>query len=172
MAPIRVAIALGSNLGDRHQHLVWASEQLAARLSNFRLSSFHETAPVGVPSPQPPYLNAAAVGETQEPARDLLAWLLGLEADRGRQRGTPLAARTLDLDLVLYGLAIVDEPGLHLPHPRFRARRFVLAPLAEVGADLVDPVTGLSVGQLLERLDKEGVGSGLARSQTRPPTTG
>jgi len=152
MAPVRVAIALGSNLGDRQQHLRWAGDQMAARLSSFRFSSVHETAPVGVPDQQPAYLNAAAVGETHEPARDVLAWLLGLEAARGRRRETPLAARTLDLDLVLYGLTIVDEPGLRLPHPRFRARRFVLAPLAEVGADLIDPVTGLSVSQLLERL--------------------
>lgn len=153
-AAVPVAIALGSNLGDRRQHLEWAAERLATRLSSLKVSSFHETDPVDVPDVQPPYLNAAVVGETAIQVRELLDWLLTLERERGRRRDAPKAARTLDLDLVLYGQTVAAEPGLTVPHPRFRERRFVLAPLAEVGADLLDPVTGLSVGQLLDRLDE------------------
>ena len=74
------------------------------------------------------------------------------KAERQRERPYVNAPRTLDLDLVLYGDQVLEEPGLIVPHPRFRERRFVLAPLAEVAPDLVDPVTGLTVGALLRRL--------------------
>jgi 2-amino-4-hydroxy-6-hydroxymethyldihydropteridine diphosphokinase len=78
----------------------------------------------------------------------LLEALLSLEQAHGRIRTTPNAPRTLDLDLILYGDAVLDEPGLVVPHPRFRERLFVLEPLAEIANDLVDPATGLSVGEL------------------------
>ena len=92
------------------------------------------------------------VGTCQLPARTLLEHLLALERDQGRTRAFPNAARTLDLDLILYGSLVCDEPGLVVPHPRFRERRFVLAPLAEVAGDWVDPVTGLTISALLRRL--------------------
>jgi 2-amino-4-hydroxy-6-hydroxymethyldihydropteridine diphosphokinase len=85
-------------------------------------------------------------------ARALLDALLGIEREFGRERPFHGAPRTLDLDLVLFGEAIIDEPGLHVPHPRFRSRFFVLGPLAEVAPELRDPVTGLSVGELLRNL--------------------
>jgi len=144
-----VAIALGSNLGDRAAHLNWAVTALAPHVVDAHISSFFETAPVGVPDAQPPYLNAAMVGKTSASPDELLAILLQLETARGRRRTEHLAARTLDLDLVLYGAAVINRPGLVVPHPRFRERLFVLEPLAEVGGDLVDPVTGQSVGALL-----------------------
>jgi 2-amino-4-hydroxy-6-hydroxymethyldihydropteridine diphosphokinase len=143
-----VAIALGSNLGNREQYLRDAVEALRAFVANLRVSSFHETAPVGV-GEQPQFLNAAAVGTTTLPAPALLSRLLETEQRFGRERPYHGAARTLDLDLILYGSAIIEEPGLIVPHPRFRERRFVLAPLAEVAGDWIDPVSGLTISRLL-----------------------
>jgi 2-amino-4-hydroxy-6-hydroxymethyldihydropteridine diphosphokinase len=146
--PVRVAIALGSNLGDREDTLTAAAAQLAALLDRFTLSSRHDTAPVGVPDPQPRYLNAAGVGFTRLGPRELLARLHDIERAFGRERSVPNASRTLDLDVVLYGDLVVNEPGLAIPHPRFRERAFVLAPLAEVAPDMIDPVTGRTVRDL------------------------
>ena len=149
---VLVAIALGSNLGDRRAHLSWAFDRLRQHLTDFRTSSILETDPVDVPDPQPPYLNAAVTGRTNLDAPELVELLLTLERERGRTRLTPRAARTLDLDLILYGDRIVDAPGVAVPHPRFRDRRFVLQPLAESAPDLRDPVTGRTVGKLLADL--------------------
>jgi 2-amino-4-hydroxy-6-hydroxymethyldihydropteridine diphosphokinase len=148
----RVAIALGSNLGNREGYLQAAITALAPSIHQLRASTFHDTAPVGV-GPQPIFLNAAAVGETSLSARALLDTLLAVERDLGRERPFPGAPRTLDLDLILYGDAIVDEaPSLIVPHPRFRERRFVLEPLSEIAPDWRDPVTGRTVEELLRLL--------------------
>jgi 2-amino-4-hydroxy-6-hydroxymethyldihydropteridine diphosphokinase len=145
----RVAIALGSNLGDRRGHLDYAASRLGSILRNIRVSTFVDTEPVDVAGRQPLFLNAAAIGETALSAHELLEALLEIERERGRERPMPGAARTLDLDLVLFGNQIVNEPALVVPHPRFRSRRFVLEPLAEIAPDMVDPVTGKAVGELL-----------------------
>ncbi|MGH9346361.1 MAG: 2-amino-4-hydroxy-6-hydroxymethyldihydropteridine diphosphokinase [Vicinamibacterales bacterium] len=150
---IDVAIALGSNLGDRERHLRDAAAQMAALVADLRLSTFHETEPVGV-GVQPAFLNAAAVGKTRLSAGALLAALLGIERALGRERPFPGAPRTLDLDLILYDGLVVEEPSLTVPHPRFRERRFVLAPLAELAPGWVDPVTGRTVGALLDALGR------------------
>jgi 2-amino-4-hydroxy-6-hydroxymethyldihydropteridine diphosphokinase len=147
----RVAIALGSNLGDREQHLRDAIASLAPIVHNLRVSTFHDTAPVGV-GPQPMFLNAAAVGETDLTSDALLGQMLRIEASLGRERPYAGAPRTVDLDLILYDGEIQNRPELTLPHPRFRERRFVLAPLAEIAPDWRDPVTGRSVQELLESL--------------------
>lgn len=145
-----MAIALGSNLGDREAHLTFAAGRLATRLSNLRHSSWFNTAPVGV-GEQPCYLNGVVVGDAPMAARALLDWLLEIEREAGRQRPAPGAARTLDLDLILYGNERLNEPGLVVPHPRFRERLFVLEPLAELQPDWVDPVSGEAVSALLQR---------------------
>ena len=146
--PVRVAIAFGSNLGDRERTLMAAAAQVAEFLDRFTLSSRHDTAPVGVPGPQPRYLNAAGTGLTRLGPRELLTRLQAIEHSFGRERSIQNAARTLDLDLILYGNLVLDEPGLTVPHPRFRQRRFVLAPMAEVAPDMIDPVTGRTVRDL------------------------
>jgi 2-amino-4-hydroxy-6-hydroxymethyldihydropteridine diphosphokinase len=143
----RVAVALGSNLGDREQTLRDAVAALGAHIRDLRVSTFHDTAPVGI-TEQPRFLNAAAVGVTALSPREFLDVLLDIERRFGRVRSIPNAARTLDLDLILYGDVIAHEPGLILPHPRFRTRLFVLAPLAEIAPDWRDPVSGLSVAEL------------------------
>ena len=144
-----VAIALGSNLGDRQAHLDFAIGELRRLIQPLRTSTFIETDPVDVPDVQSAFLNGVAVGQTTLAPGDLLEALLGIERMRGRQRPHRHAARTLDLDLILYGDWVVNEPGLAVPHPRFRERRFVLAPLAEVAGEWVDPVTGQTVSALL-----------------------
>jgi 2-amino-4-hydroxy-6-hydroxymethyldihydropteridine diphosphokinase len=149
-APL-VAVALGSNLGDRVGHLDHAVHRLQTILRSLKVSRYMETAPAGASGPQPLYLNAAAVGASLLSPRDLLDALLGIERERGRERPYANAPRTLDLDLILYGSEMIDEPGLVVPHPRFRERRFVLEPLAEVAPDLVDPATHLTIKGLLER---------------------
>jgi 2-amino-4-hydroxy-6-hydroxymethyldihydropteridine diphosphokinase len=148
----RVALALGSNLGDRHALLESAVARLRAILSNIQISAIFETEPVGVRGPQYPFLNAALVGEFDGTARALLAELLRIERDHGRERPHPGASRTLDLDLIFFGDERVETPDLVVPHPRFRERRFVLEPLADVAPDWRDPVTGLTVRELLARL--------------------
>jgi 2-amino-4-hydroxy-6-hydroxymethyldihydropteridine diphosphokinase len=148
----RVAVGLGSNLGDRRAHLDFAVSRLRTLLTNPVISSYYETVPVDAGGPQPMFLNAAAVGGAVIGAQQLLAALLEIEHERGRQRTGINAARTLDCDLILYGGSIIEKPGLLVPHPRFRERRFVLEPLADIAPDLVDPVTGLTVRELLERL--------------------
>ena len=146
--PVRVAIALGSNLGDRRAHLDYAIAALSPDLTNVRVSSFHETTPVDVGAEHGTYFNAALVGETLLPPRDLLDRLLQIEQERGRTRPYAMAPRTLDLDLILYDREIIREDDLRVPHPRFRDRAFVLIPLAEIAGEMVDPVTGRTIRSL------------------------
>jgi len=143
---------MGSNLGDRRGHLVFAVARLAEHFQRLRVSLTIDTKPVGVAGEQPDFLNAVAVGETPLTARQLLARLLAIEAERGRERPFPGAARTLDLDLILFGDQIINESDLIVPHPRFRERRFVLEPLSQIAPEMVDPVTGQTMEQLLEAI--------------------
>jgi 2-amino-4-hydroxy-6-hydroxymethyldihydropteridine diphosphokinase len=149
-ARTRVAIALGSNLGDRRGHLRWALRHLRRVLDDLIVSPFEDTSPVDVAGDQPRYLNAVVVGLTTLPAAELLEHLLGLERQRGRvrRRARPKAPRRLDLDLILYGSHTVETPDLTVPHPRFRERAFVLGPLAALTPRWRDPVTGKTLAAL------------------------
>lgn len=148
---VRAAVALGSNLGDREAALRAAAAELGRHLDGLAVSDFIDTQPEGV-GEQPAFLNAAAVGGWAEGPRALLDLLLEIEQRAGRERPYWGAPRILDLDLILFGQAVIDEPGLMVPHPRFRQRRFVLAPLCQIAPELVDPVTGRTVAELYRGL--------------------
>jgi 2-amino-4-hydroxy-6-hydroxymethyldihydropteridine diphosphokinase len=152
---VRVAIALGSNLGDREANLAFGLSALPGFITNLRQSRWHDTAPVGVSADQPRYLNGVVIGETALTPRELLERLLAIEDAAGRTRPGPMAPRTLDLDLILYGDKQIEEPGLLVPHPRFRERLFVLEPLAEVAPEWIDPATGSRINDLLSALLRE-----------------
>jgi 2-amino-4-hydroxy-6-hydroxymethyldihydropteridine diphosphokinase len=153
---LRVAIALGSNLGDRQAALDFAIDQLTRLISNLTISRFIETDPEGEGlQDQPQYLNAVAVGDTSMTAREMLDHLLAIEQSYGRERPYPGAPRTLDLDLILLGDTVERTPGLEVPHPRFRERLFVLRPLAEIAPGMVDPLTGLEISKLLREVLKD-----------------
>ena len=156
----RVAVALGSNQGNREGHLRYAVTRLRSLLGNLSVSTFIETEPQDV-EPQRAFLNAAVVGLSQAQPGDLLRHLLTVERERRRERPFPRAPRTLDLDLILVGDLIVSTPGIQVPHPRFRERVFVLQPLAEIAPDVVDPVSGLTVSALLAKAGG-GLASGLS----------
>jgi 3-oxoacyl-[acyl-carrier protein] reductase len=147
-------LALGSNLGDRRANLQEALRLLAERpgVVVTRVSSFFETAPVGGPPGQGNYLNAAAEVQTDLPPRQLLDWLLDVERRLGRVRQERYGPRTVDLDLLLYGDQVLDEPGLLVPHPRLHERRFVLEPLAEIAPRAVHPRFRSTVRELLDKL--------------------
>ena len=151
---VRAYVALGSNLGDREQTLHDALDALAAEpgIAVVGVSLLRDTEPVGL-ADQPRFLNGAAALETDLDARELLDTLLAVEQRFGRRRDDVPAQgpRTLDLDLLLYGGARLDEPGLRLPHPRLHERRFVLEPLADLDPELEVPGRG-RVSELLTRL--------------------
>jgi len=149
-------VALGSNLGDRRAHLEAAFTALAA-LPHTRLvarSAIFETPPFGPPGQQN-YYNAAAALETALSPLALLDALLAIEQARGRVRRERWGPRTLDLDLLLHGDAVVQEPRLTLPHPAMLERAFVLAPLNDIAAEHI--IAGRSVSRHLSTLDQSGI---------------
>ncbi|MGE3840891.1 MAG: 2-amino-4-hydroxy-6-hydroxymethyldihydropteridine diphosphokinase [Vicinamibacterales bacterium] len=153
-----VAVALGSNLGDRAAHLTVAVERLSLLLHDLRVSRFYETQPWGV-GDQPNFLNAALAGTTSLTAHSLLDVLQRIERDCGRERPFPNSPRTLDLDIILFGNEVIGTDRLQVPHPRFRERRFVLEPLHDVAPLARDPQTGLTVRALWEALQCELAGA-------------
>jgi 2-amino-4-hydroxy-6-hydroxymethyldihydropteridine diphosphokinase len=137
---VRAAVALGSNIDDPESHVKRAFDEIAA-LPRTRLlarSKLHRTKPVGYLD-QPDFVNAMALVETALAPRALLDGLLAIEQRHGRKREIPNGPRTLDLDIVLYGEQVIDEPGLTIPHPRAHEREFVMQPLREVWPDVVWP---------------------------------
>jgi 2-amino-4-hydroxy-6-hydroxymethyldihydropteridine diphosphokinase len=136
----RAYIGLGANLGDREATMRRAIELLGDGV--VAVSSFRETDPVGYED-QPRFLNAAVALETELSPRELLDRLLAVERELGRTRDGPrYGPRTIDLDLLLYGEAVVEEQGLRVPHPRLAERRFALEPLAELDPGLTIPGAG------------------------------
>ena len=154
-------IALGSNLGDRAANIRQALAVLGRRaeIKILRTSSLIETAPVGGPTGQGPFLNAAAVLDTRLGPEEVLSVLLALEQDLGRVRGEHWGPRTIDLDLLLYEHVVHTSDRLTIPHPRMAERLFVLEPAAEIAADMVHPVLGLTVRQMRDRLAAANRGS-------------
>jgi len=146
LAPIRAYVGLGANLDDPRRHVLAAFDALDV-LPGTRVvarSSLYRTAPVGY-ADQPEFVNAVAAVETTLSARELLLALLAVERSEGRVRSFRNAPRTLDLDLLVYGDLILDEDGLHVPHPRMHERAFVMVPLAEIAPDLHVPGRGRAV---------------------------
>jgi 2-amino-4-hydroxy-6-hydroxymethyldihydropteridine diphosphokinase len=140
----RAYVGLGANLGDREAAIRRALELLGAdaEIEIVALSTLRETDPVGYLD-QPRFLNGVAALETELPPRELLDRLLAVERALGRTRAGPRwGPRTIDLDLLVHGADLVDEPGLRVPHPRLAERRFALEPLAELDPDLVVPGAG------------------------------
>jgi len=148
---MRAYVAVGTNLGDRWANLVRAGRALRAvpRTAVVAASRVFDTAPVG--PPQGRYLNAVLALETGLTPAQLLGALQAVEAGALRRRDVRWGARTLDLDLLLHGEAVVVTPGLVLPHPGLAARRFVLAPLADLAPELEIPGAGATVAALLAR---------------------
>jgi 2-amino-4-hydroxy-6-hydroxymethyldihydropteridine diphosphokinase len=154
----RIFIGIGSNLGDRAAHLFAGVAGCARHGMRLKaLSSIYETAPVGGPAGQPPFLNAVAEFESGLDAAIVLRILQGIEMEQHRSREVRFGPRTLDLDLLLCGDQRRETPDLVLPHPRLHERLFVLRPLAEIDPRIVIPGVGRTAGDLAaERAKAEG----------------
>ncbi|MDR3622443.1 MAG: 2-amino-4-hydroxy-6-hydroxymethyldihydropteridine diphosphokinase, partial [Paludisphaera borealis] len=149
-------IGLGSNLGDRGAILDEALDALQAEphVHLHTISSYYESPPIGGPSGQGPFLNAAALLEPALDPLSLLELLHRIEARFGRERTERWGSRTLDLDLLLYGEEVRRTPQIIVPHPRLAFRRFALVPAVEVAPWSIDPHTGLTINELLTSLDR------------------
>ncbi|MFZ0800075.1 MAG: 2-amino-4-hydroxy-6-hydroxymethyldihydropteridine diphosphokinase [Terriglobales bacterium] len=144
-------LSLGSNLGDRAANLRAALAQLDAGGRLLAVSALYETQPVDVPD-QPWFLNCVVAIETGKTPRELLQLALQIEAAMGRLRMREKGPRNIDIDLLLFGDRVVEEPGLKIPHPAMQQRRFVLEPLAEIAPEARHPKLGKTARELLAEL--------------------
>lgn len=152
----RVAIAIGSNIGDRQGNVNAAIHRLPSYVTIDRLSSVYETKPVGF-TEQPDFLNLACTGWTSLDPQTLRRGLAKIERQIGRRLSVPLGPRAIDLDLLLYDDLISRDESCTIPHPGLRARAFVLIPLAEIAPELVDPQSGKTIGELAAAVDRAAV---------------
>ena len=155
--PTTACIAFGSNLGDRHATLAgaYAAFSAHAAVTPLARSRLFETAPVGGPGGQGRFLNTVLKVETALSPHDLLAHCMAIEQQFKRERVIRWDARTLDLDILLFGDQVIATPDLEVPHPRMHQRRFVMVPLGDVAADVTHPVLGESIAHLLAKLPVE-----------------
>lgn len=151
--PTRAYLSLGSNIGDRRANLRDAIERLSSLGTVAAVSSFYETEPVEVTS-QPWFLNCVIALDTQNTAEQLLQEILAVEQQMGRRRGLDKGPRNIDIDILLFGDAVISLPNLDIPHPAMHRRRFVLIPLAEIAPEAQHPVLRKSLQRLLEELPK------------------
>ena len=147
-------IGLGANLGDREGNLRAALASLGktAGVKVTAVSGFLENKAIGGPAGSPAFLNAAARVQTTQEPEELMARLLEIEREMGRERREKWGPRVIDLDLLLYGDRVIDTLGLKVPHPLMHTRRFVLEPLAEIAPDAIHPVLGKRILDLLAEL--------------------
>ena len=148
--PAGVLLGLGANIGDPLGQLARAVEALRAMLDDVAVSSVYRTAPVGYDD-QPDFYNLVVRGTTRLPPEDLLARILDVERSLGRERTFRNAPRTIDVDILAYGGAVIETPSLTVPHPGIPTRGFVLHPLAEVAPEWRHPVLRQTARELLDR---------------------
>jgi 2-amino-4-hydroxy-6-hydroxymethyldihydropteridine diphosphokinase len=158
-----VYLSLGSNMGDRSANLRSAIERLRGFGKVVAVSSFYETEPVEFVA-QPWFLNCVVKLDTEKMPKQLLAGILNLEREMGRQRKQKKGPRSIDIDILLFGNSIIQSPGLTIPHPAMHDRRFVLEPLAEIAPAVRHPVLkqtmrelreALPAGQVVKKVDKK-----------------
>jgi 2-amino-4-hydroxy-6-hydroxymethyldihydropteridine diphosphokinase len=151
-----IYLGLGTNLGDRQANLQDAVAGLIPKVGVLRVSSVYETEPWGYRD-QPACLNQVLEGETDLQPLDLLVFLKNLELTLGRQATFLYGPRLIDLDILFYDQAVINQPELVIPHPRLAERAFMLVPLTELAPELRHPVLGLTISMLKNRIDTSGV---------------